>query len=72
MEPLEPGHYGRAQNPRLAAVQEDGLHDRLVELGANSWGRILPSQHLPNPCPRPARLAELALHGLDVIVVLRE
>ena len=70
MEPLEPGQDGRAQNPRLASVQEDGLHDRLVELGAYSWGRILPSQHLPDPCPRPARLAELAPHGLDVVVVI--
>ena len=73
MEPLEPGQGGRAQNPHLASIPEDGLHDRLVELGAYSWGRILPSQeHLPNPCPRPARLAELAPHGLDVVVILRE
>jgi hypothetical protein len=36
MEPLEPGQDGRAQNPRLASVQEVGLHDRLVELGACS------------------------------------
>jgi hypothetical protein len=72
MESLEPGQDGRAQNPRLASVQEDGLHDCLVELGAYSWGHILPSQHLPNPCPRPACLAELAPHGLDVVVILRE
>ena len=72
MESLEPGQDGRAQNSRLASVQEDGLHDRLVELGAYSWGRILPSQHLPDPCPRPARLAELDPHGLDVAVILRE
>jgi len=56
MEPLKPGHGGRAQNPRLASVQKDGLHDCLIELGAYSWGCILPSQHLPNLCPRPCAL----------------
>ena len=70
MEPLEPGHGGRAQNPRLASLQKDGLHDRLIELGAYLWGCILPLQHLPNPCPRPARLAVLAPHSLDVIIVV--
>jgi len=39
---------------------------------AYSWGCILPPQHLPYPCPRPASLAELAPHGLDVVVILRE
>ena len=48
------------------------MHDCLIKLGAYSWGRILPSQYLPDPCPRPARLAKLAPHGLDVIVILRE
>ena len=72
MKSLEPCQSGRAQDPRLASIQEDGLHDRLVELGAYSWGCILSPQHLSDPCPRPACLVKLALHGLDVIVILRE
>ena len=42
MESLEPGQRGHAEDPRLAA----GMHDCLVELGANSWGYILLAQHL--------------------------
>jgi hypothetical protein len=48
------------------------LHGCLVELGTNSWRRILLAQHLSDPCPRPACLAKLVPHGLDVIVILRE
>jgi hypothetical protein len=72
VESLEPGQSGCAQDPCLAALQEDGLHDCLVELGANSWWCILLAQHLSDPCPRPMCLAKLASHGLDVIVILRE
>jgi hypothetical protein len=73
MKSLEPPcQSGRAQDPRFASKQEAGLHDRLVELGAYLWGCILSPQHLSDPCPRPACLAKLALHGLDVIVILRK
>jgi hypothetical protein len=41
VESLKPGQSGWAQDPCLAAVQEDGLHESLVELGANSWWCIL-------------------------------
>jgi hypothetical protein len=72
MEPLKPYQSGWAQDPRFASVQEDGLHYCLVKLGADSWGCILFAQHLSNPCPRPAFFAELALHSLDVIIILQE
>ena len=67
---LESGHNSQAQDPCLASVQEDELHDGLVELGTHPWRQILPSQHLSNPCPRPVCLGELDLHGLDVLVIL--
>jgi len=73
MEFLKPCQSSRArQDPCFASVQEDGLYNCLVKLGADSWGCILLAQHLFNPCPRLACLAKLASHGLDVIVILQE
>ena len=69
---LKPCQSGHAQNPDLTAVYEDGLYDCIVQLVAYFWGCILPLQHLSDPCPCPACLAKLALHDLDVNVILRE
>ena len=72
MKSLKPCQSGRAQDPRLASVQEDRLYDRLVKLSADSWGCILLAQHLSNPSPRPTCLAKLASHGLYIFIILQE
>ncbi len=41
MESLKPGQSGRAQDPCLAAEQEDGLHDHLIEFGADARELVL-------------------------------
>jgi hypothetical protein len=72
VEAFKPSNNSLAQDPRLASVQEDGLHNRLIEHCTSPWRCILPVQNLSNPCPCLLRLAKLTPHGLEVIVVLQE
>ncbi len=48
------------------------MHDCLVELCTSPRRCIFLAQHLSNPFPHSMHLAKLALHGLDVIVILQE
>ncbi len=72
VEAFKPSHDSLAQDPCLASVQEDGLHNHLIELCTSPWQCVLPTQHLSYPCPHPLRLAKQTLHSLDVIVLLQE
>ena len=72
MESFKPGENRLAQNPGLVATQEDRFHNSLVEFCTNSWRRILLAQHLANSCTHPTSLANLASHGLDVIIIMQE
>jgi len=41
VEPLQPCQCGLCEVPRLTAVEEDRLHNRLVELGADLWWSVV-------------------------------
>ncbi len=72
VEAFKPSHDSLAQDQPLTSVQEDRLHDCLIELCTSPWWCILPTQHLSYPCPHPSCLLKLTPYGLDVIVVLQE
>ena len=72
METFKPSHDSLAQDPRLASVQEDRLHNCLIELCTSPWRCVLPTLHLSHPCPHPSCLLKLIPHGLDIVVVLQE
>jgi len=72
VKPLQPCQYGLGEVPCLAAVEEDRLHNRLVELCADLWRGVVCLENLPHSSPYPPSLLDLALHCPDVVIILGE
>ena len=70
VKPLQPRQCGLCEVPCLAAVEEDRLHNRLVEHGADLWRSLIRLEDLSYPGPCPTSLLDLVLHCPDVLIIL--
>ena len=70
VKPLQPRHCGLCEVPRLAAVKEDRLHNRLVDLCAYHWWSVICLEDLSYSVPCRTGLPDLALHCSEVLIVL--
>ena len=70
VKPLEPRHGGFGEDPRFAAVEEDGLDHRLIESGCDKRQNVLTFEDLPDASPSSTGFAHLGANCLDVVVVL--
>jgi hypothetical protein len=69
---LQPCHRCLAKHLRLAAVEEQRLNHRLVELGADLWGNVLCSRDIADSRPGGTGFANLHMNCLYIVVVLGE
>jgi hypothetical protein len=70
VKPLQLHHWGLCEVPRLAAVKEDQLDNRLVELCAYLWWGVIHLEDLSYSGLYHTSLPNLAPHCSDVLVVL--
>jgi len=70
VEPLQLQQCGLCEVPCLAAMEEDRLHNRLVDHGADLWRSVICLEDLSYPGPCPTSLLDLAPHCPDVLIIL--
>ena len=69
VEPLQPSQGCWREDPRLAAIEQHGLHHGLVELCSHARGGVLAPKNLPDTRPCRPSLPQLGTDSLDVIVI---
>jgi hypothetical protein len=70
MRTFKPHHRGPRNDPRFAAIEEDGLNYRLIEPGGNKRRDVFAPKNLPNVGSGGAGFPYLSADRLDIVIIL--